>query len=288
MRYWLAALCIWLATLYNLERWNEPINIASFFYVYLLVVVVAILLIPWLQHQRRRLLFLIVLPPYFLLKIYFGYPLGGHSLPITVTEIAALFITIILVRQVVFYARILQEALVELTSNHFYHGTYNFEDGQGQIYREIRRARNYERPATLLAIRPTKYTRQLTLNRFVKEAQEETVKRYIGGRIAQMLKEELPDSDVITQRNNHFIVLMPEIDRRASDEIINQIHAAAKDKLGLEFAIGASSFPGEAITFESLLDKAEQEMKNAEEASNSYDSSLFSGTQPLDQAASAD
>lgn len=288
LRYWLAALCIWLAILYNLERWNEPINIASFFYVYVLIIVVAILITSWPQKQRRRWLFLACLLPYLLLKIYFGYPLGNQFLPITITEIAALFVTIVLTCNVATYASVLQEAVIELTTNHLYRGTYSFDVGQGEIYREIRRARRYERPATLLAISPTISSQKLSHNRFSKEMQEELVKRYVGGQIVRMLKEELPDCDVIAQRNDHLIVLLPEIDRQTSDDVVNCLRIAARENLGLEFAIGVSSFPDQAVTFESLLEQAESGMKDAARPGSSYDSALFDRPQKLDQVASTD
>jgi len=287
-RYWLAALCIWLAILYNLERWNEPINIASFFYVYVLIIVVAILIVPWLQKQRRRWLFLACLLPYLPLKIYFGYPLGGGHLPITITEIAALFVTIILTRQVAAYARVLQEAVIELTTNHLYRGTYSFDVGQGEIYREIRRARRYERPATLLAISPTTSSQKLAHNRFSKEMEEELIERYVGGQVVRLLKEELPDCDVIAQRNDHFIILTPETDGQTSDVVVNRLRVAAREKLGLELVIGASSFPDEAVTFESLLQQAENEMEDAASSGDSYEAEIFDRPQKIDQLASTD
>jgi hypothetical protein len=180
-----------------------------------------------------------------------------------------MLLTIILVRQVALFAREFREAAVELTSNQFYNGTYGFDDGQGQFYREIRRARRYARPATLLAISATASSQKLSLNRFVKEAQDEIVKRYVDGRVARTLKEELPDCDVIAQRNDHFIILLPEIDRQELDGILNRLHTAAKEKLSLEFIIDSSSFPDEAITFESLLERAENDMENAAESETS-------------------
>ena len=139
--FWVVGLCTWLSIFYNLERWNQPINIATFVYVYIAVLIAVVLLVRWFQRTPVYWTFLIALPLYFLLKIFFGYQIGGTGLPITVTEISAIWITIILARQVGRRVEELQEAVIELTLGTSRNGTNVFSVDQGQIYREIRRAR---------------------------------------------------------------------------------------------------------------------------------------------------
>ncbi len=77
LRFWIVVLLVWMFGLYNLERWNESINLASFFYVYTTVCVAAVLLISRFQRVSIQWILPAALAPYFLLKYAYGYPLGG-------------------------------------------------------------------------------------------------------------------------------------------------------------------------------------------------------------------
>lgn len=260
IRFWTVALIVWMFGLFNLERWNESVNLASFYYIYTTAWVVIILLVGWFQRVAIQWILPAALVPYFLLKIAFGYPLGGSYLPITVTEISTLWITILLTRQVGLRVSDFQVALFELVQSRFYRGTHTFETGQGILYREIRRARLYERPATLVSIAPTGESVQLSVNHLIQESQKEMEAYFVCAQIAKLLAKELPDSDVIAQRDDHFIVLMPEISSKEADEIVSNLMKSSVDKLGLTFKVGTASFPEEAVTLESLLEQAEAKM----------------------------
>ena len=263
VRFWLIGLLVWFFFLFNIERMNEPINIASFVYVFTVGCVLIIMLSPALQKMPFYWPTLMALPPYFFLKALFRYEIGGANLPITVTEICAIGITIFLTAQIGRRLDSLQEAVTSLTIDQLYKRTHSFETGQGPIYREIRRARNYHRPAALLAISVTEDSLNQSLDRFVQEAQREILKKYVAARVANFLVEELQDTDVIAKRNDHFITLLPEISRENVAKVVARLEAAGKEKLGLSFEIGASTFPDEAVTFERLLERAEVKMFNS-------------------------
>ena len=261
--FWVVGLCTWLSVFYNLERWNQPINIASFVYVYVAILIAVILLIRWFQRVPVYWTFLIALPIYFLLKVIFGYRIGGAALPITVTEISAIGITIILARQVGMRVEELQEAIIELTIGKSRDNASVFNVDQGQIYREIRRARRFHRPAALLAVSATDESMKLTIHRFIRDAQREITKQYVNARMGSFLVNELDDFDIVTVRDDHFIVLLPELSRKSLPEVVNNLKRALSDNLGLESKIGVSMFPDEAVTLESLVEKAVAAMEQA-------------------------
>ncbi len=261
--FWIAGLCLWLSVFYNLERWNEPINISTFVYVYTLIIVIAVLLIRWLQQAPIYWLFLMTLPPYFLLKYAYGYEIGGSALPITVTEIGAIGITILLARQIGNRVSELQDALLELTLGKLRNGGRFFDVYQTQIYQEIRRARRYHRTAAIIAVSATEESVKLSLNRFIKDAQREIAKKYVNARMADLMVKELDDFDIVAERDNYFIVLLPELSRKSLPEIINNLKGAFNKNLGLDTRIGVSIFPDEAVTLESLIDKAVSAMDQA-------------------------
>lgn len=262
-QFWLLALISWLFFLYNIERLSEPINLASFLYVFVIVCANLIILVRALRRTPFYKSFLLALPPFFFLKVYFGYEIGGTNLPITVTEICAIGITMFLTQRVTWHLEEFRDAISQLTIGRLEEGTHTFEEGQGHIYREVRRARLYKRPAALLAISVDVGTTDVEISRFIKEAQHEIIQRYVAARTAELLVEELKDSDVITKRNDHFIVLLPESDREVAAKIVDRLTAGIEKKLGLACKIGFSTFPDEAVTFESLLLQAESTMSKA-------------------------
>lgn len=268
-QFWLLALCSWLFLLYNIERLSEPINLASFVYVFVIVSANLIILVRPLRRTPVYQSFLLALPPFFLLKIYFGYEIAGTNLPITVTEICAIGITMFLTQRVTWHLEEFGDAVRRLTIGRLEEGTHRFEEGQGYIYREVRRARLYKRPAALLALSVDIAAIDVNkVNRFIKEAQQEIVSRYIAARLAELLVQELKDCDVITKRDDHFIILMPESDREVASKTIEKLGAAIERRLGLSCKFGLSTFPDEAVTFESLLVLAESAMNEAGPTAN--------------------
>jgi GGDEF domain-containing protein len=261
LRYWFAGTCIWFFFLYNIERLGQPVNIASPVYVFAVACALCVILLRPLHRMPLYWPFLMALAPYFVLKNQLGYSLSGENLPLTITEVCAIGLTILLTGQVARRLEVLEETVTDLTIRHLKEEVYSFNTGQGRIYREIRRARRYRRPVALLAITVTEESLQLSLDRFIQEAQREIIKKYIAARIAELLVEELQDSDVIAQRNDHFITLLPETQQEDIPERIKRLETAAMEKLGLKIKIGVSTFPDEAVTFEQLLEQAETKMR---------------------------
>lgn len=282
-QFWLLSLTSWLFLLYNIERLSKPINLASFVYVYVIFCANLVILFPALRRMATYKLFLLALPPFFILKVYFDYEIAGTSLPLTVTEICAIGVTIFLTQKVTSYLEEFREVISRLTIGRLEEGTHTFEEGQGHIYREVRRARLYKRPAALLAIAVDAGDADVEINRFVKEAQNEIIRRYIAARTANLLVKELKDSDVITKRNDHFIVLLPESDREVAEETVERLSVGIKKSLGLSSRIGFSTFPDEAVTFESLLVQAETTLNETPMGTDGQDGSMISVGQSVEQ-----
>ncbi|MCI0393926.1 MAG: diguanylate cyclase [Chloroflexi bacterium] len=261
-RYWLLLLCGWLFLLYNIERLGEPTNLATFVYVLSLLCVALVLILPPARRWPFYYLLVPVLIVYFPLKIYLGYQIGGSKLPITVTEICALAITLFLTRRMHLFLDQLSELVAQLTLTSQVE-PQSFTEGQGQLYREVRRARSHKRPAALVAVAPRTLIGDENHERLVREAQARVMGQYTAARLAQVFLEELRDFDVVTLRNDHFVILLPEVERDQALMICEQLQQAIRTSLGLELNIGLASFPDEEVTFESLLVCAEAAMTQA-------------------------
>ncbi len=99
LRYSLIAICVWFFFIYNIEKLFGVVNIATFVYVLVLVYAVLIILIRPLQRIPLYGLLLLSLVPFIILKIQAGLAITGPGLPIVVTEICVIWITIVLVSQ---------------------------------------------------------------------------------------------------------------------------------------------------------------------------------------------
>lgn len=259
----------WLFFFFNIERLSDPINIASFVYVMVALSCILVMLTP-VYRLSLQWIFGGIFPIYVVLKLYFGYPFFGTNLPLTVTEIVAIGVTLVLGRVVMREVAEAREVVARLTLSQLREG-FPFEVGQSLIYREIRRARINDRPLALLSIAPDQNSVATAIDRFVKEAQEEIMKRYVDARIADMLLEELQDFNIVTQRNDHFIALLAETRPENVERTIKQLRAASLEKLGVQLKIGHAVFPGEAVTFEQLVSNAERRMLDPDSEINTVD-----------------
>lgn len=260
IRNWLAGMIVWMFALYNIERISEPINLATFVYVFAFLAALAILFVEPLRQIPLLGLFLALLPPFFFLKWYFGYEILGSSIPYTVTEICAIGITVLITGNIGRHLLDLREAISSIAINRMGKGSVPFDVGQSQIYREIRRARAHHKNASLLAIKINEQSMRHSVHRFIEEVQREIVKHYVKARVSNLLLDELNSTDIVAQSNNHFVVLLPETDKDQSQKVVQRIKGVACEKLDLVLEIGVSTFPDEALTFERLVEIAEQQM----------------------------
>lgn|GEM_PF-967831 len=263
LKLYLLLILSWFILFYNMERLIDPINLASFVYVLGAVYALFIILFSPIYKFNPVALFAVSLVPYFVLKVYLGYPIAGPNLPLTVTEIVSIAITMFLSWNIGYGLETLRGEILRLTIGSSQMRAYPFQTAQAEFYREIRRARHYNRPAAILSIAPVKESVELSINRFIQEAQNNIIRQYIVARTADVLRSAFKETDVVTMRNDHFLVLLPETQNVHLPAVINRIKQTAEKELGLNLMIGASTFPDDALTFESLVESAEKRMKMA-------------------------
>jgi GGDEF domain-containing protein len=97
---------------------------------------------------------------------------------------------------------------------------------------------------------------QVALDRMVQEVQQAMMKRYVLSDVAKTLCEQLEDYDIIAQKDDHFLLLLPEVTSEQLADLIGQIRQVVSEHVGVTLQIGTASFPDDAVTFESLVEKA--------------------------------
>ena len=86
------------------------------------------------------------------------------------------------------------------------------------------------------------------------------MKQYVLSDVARTLCGELEEYNIIAQRNDHFLILLPEVTPDQLADLTGRLRTAVSERIGVSLQMGAASFPDDAATFESLLEKAEREM----------------------------
>ena len=265
LRNWCAVFYVWLFVLYNIERLYKPMNLASFVYVLAAATAIPILIFPQLQRLSPVFLFGLLTPVTLGLKAWLGYGIGGIYLPITITEIGAIWVTAALAMKLGRSLEDLRAAALAALLAHLPHRTQSFEQGQAEIYREVSRARKHCRPLALMAISVAEKSIDLSLDRFTEELQQECVRNYVYARTAELLSREMKDCDFISQQDRQFVTVLPEADRAKVRELAEKLKRTAREKLGVELCVGVSLFPDEEVTFVHLLERAQSQLTAAEE-----------------------
>lgn len=260
MRFLVAILIIWLFLFYNIERLSEPIDINRVAYILVPIMAVLVILVPRLRKVPLGVLLVGPIPIFLVLKAGVGSRVWGTAIPLTVTEICVIALTTILARWVGNGLSEFESAIANITIGQVGKLPEPFSTGQGEMYREVRRARHHQRPLTLMAIGVEKESVQVALDRMVQEVQQAMMRQYVLSGVSKTLCDELADYNIIAQRNDHFLALLPEVTPEKLTDLIERLHRAVSERVGVTLQIGTASFPEDAVTFESLVEKAVKEM----------------------------
>jgi hypothetical protein len=262
MRVWLAAGFAWWLMLTELERLHPEPGMVPFVSAFAGLGVLALLFLPSLARVPRHWLLVGALGIYAVSKIALGYPLGGVLLAQTLLEGAVIGATLLLWQRVGAVLLEFQDAVMRMTLAPAGPVPEGFEVAQGQIYREVRRARRHRRPLTLVAIR-AEGAEEAPPNELLELMQREGVERYAVARLARLLADQTQDCDVVAERDGHLVTLLPETGREEAEQIVGRIASEARSRLGLSLRVGLSTFPNEEVTFDGLIKRAEDDMRVA-------------------------
>lgn len=269
MHYRVLLLVAWLVFFYNIERvrWFVGAGQIQFVtrYAYIFVALAALVTLAFPALHRLPLWFLgaggIVL--FLVLKSWFGYPLWGAALAVTVTEICAILVTGLLTRQVAAAIWEFENSIVNFTIKRVGRHTKAFDIEQGEMYQEVRRARAYDRPLALMAVEPATDAFEVATEKMVEEVQRATMKQYVLAGLAKVLEDQLGPFSIIAQDGDRFLVLLPEASKGEISRLTAQVRGQVQESIGLELRIGSATLP-EVETFDELVETAYAEMKQTQ------------------------
>ena len=261
-----AAALGWVACLTELDRRSEFLNLGAAGYA-IGAASLLLLVVPRLRGLSTLWLLSFAFPAFCLLELLTGGPITLRSAFASGLAFAGGAVTIFLVSRLARGLGLADDVLREFASGGIRDNAEPFSRSQGEMFREVRRARRYERPLSLLAVSATGALPPAALLRLAEQARIESLDRYVSGRLASLLDEETAGSTVIADRGEHFLVMLPEASRQEAEQVAKRIERAAEDRHGMAVRFGIASFPHQEITFDKLLETAEAELRAIQRAS---------------------
>jgi hypothetical protein len=270
LQVWIAVLILWLIFLFNIERLTRSVDIRSYTYIFVASVAAAIVILPRLSRKEFSVLLAVPVFAFIIFKVLFETGpwqqnlFEGEALPLTVTQLAAIVITAILARRISEALVEFHEAVNEITFSQIGVPPPLFTEKQGSMYNELKRARHYHRPLSVVALKIDEENIQMIIPKIIKDVQQAMMKEYVLAYLTRILDSSVNDFNTIARYKNHFIMLFPETPGLDIPEIVRNLEKTIRDKLNIRLNTGYASFPDEAITFENLIELAVEKANNGQ------------------------
>lgn len=264
LRLWITALVIWLTFLFNIENVlalllpptmsGESINILySYTYVFIITTTAFVLLLPNLRDLALAGLLTIFIILYLLLTLYWHREGVLTRIPFTITQVCALIVTVLLARQVNFIIKEFELAVMGLTLNQMGQLPLAFDHSQGAMYNEVKRARRYQRPISVIAFKFKDNDLKMGLPKMMEQVNRAGMRQYTITHIAHALESNTQDFETVALWDNHFLIILPEKDKDQLPNISNNLLKIVEEKTDVRLRSGYASYPEDAITFEGLI-----------------------------------
>ena len=233
LRRQVVILACWLVGFFSVEQLLEPIHISSATYIYIFAIMIVVLVTPRFDAFPLWALLTAPIPVFLAIKHWVNPIAGNVAILLTIAEVGAIVFTTYLAYLVSMAIYEFENALTHITVGQPKRITENASLGAGVLYREVRRARNHQRPLSLMALAIDEKSLKLDLDRIVQEAQQAMMKQYAQSGLSKILCEKLEDCDTIVQNNGHFLVLLPETTPADLPGLIERLRQQVSDQLGI-------------------------------------------------------
>jgi hypothetical protein len=268
LRIWLAINAAWLFVFYNIERINEPLNIAPFVYVMVPVAIGIMALLPVVVRGKNLYYFLVgTAATFVVLSLLTGHQIFNTALPLAVLEIACITISIVLFRHYLAFVAEFESIISKLTFRQLGLPPRLYESLEAEdVYREVRRSRVHEHPLSMLVVEPELSSAVLPGSKLMQELHQVLAKRFAYAQIVNIFSHNLRDIDLMIQHGDGFALVLPETEAAQSEQIVQHVQQVVQEQLGIQLRVGKAAFPENAITLGGLVDYARADLKKQSKA----------------------
>lgn len=259
-RWRLVAMLVWFVALFGVEWARWPVEISTLAAVCSLAVAAAIVALPANGPASSRAVVVLPAVAFLLLKASLGQPLLGAAMASTVAELGIIGASVFVARPVARCVAEFEESVVHSMVDPVPDLSVPVEAAEPEMYREVRRARHYAHPVSMMAVSVETVQSEVSLDRLFERVQRASIQKYIESELVHLLAEETRESDLITRRGGSIFALLTETDEFNAQRLANRLSARASDRLGLEIRVGVSSFPKQCLTLDRLFEEAESQI----------------------------
>ena len=136
-----------------------------------------------------------------------------------------------------------------------------------EILGEMARSRRHSRPLSVTVLAPDPVTMEAAIDAAAEDVQRAVRARFVHGKIAREIADQLRRSDLLFEdpATGHFVVVSPETGSDGATLLVERIRSAAAGD-NVQFTSGHATFPDHALTFEQLVERAQEHMECAPES----------------------
>lgn len=259
-------LASWLVLVFITDRLLSPIALSNASIALVFVMVFTTLIMPRKPAALFWILMALPIIALFLIKVSNNTLSGDLGVFLTLFESFLIVITTFLSSWVSAGLNEFESSVAQISLSENGNHRDTAASGLGIIYREVRRARNHQRPLALISIGVEEKSINLAVEKMVEEIQLSMVKQYKLQRLAKMLNEQLEDCAIVVRDTNRFLAVLPETKPDELAIVLERIRYNAHSQVNIDLRIGTASLPDDSYTFEGLLEKATQGMEAGQEA----------------------
>lgn len=248
------------------------INFASYFYVLAMIAVPVTVFFPGITRVSTAVPMGIGAALYISLTMFINRSLTTTSrdLSVVVLEFILLQIGIWLAHQVAQQINHAESLMDELAIGAFPHRSQELDEASQRVKIEFNRSRRYRRPLSVLLLEVDP-EHQKHNGVVLKNIQSDIASRFTSARVGQIIDDRIRQTDlVLRDRTWRFVIVCPETDLPAAMLLGKRIAAAVNEKTDLAILWGVASFPEEALTFDDLLMKARERLRNGGSLEDSH------------------
>lgn len=267
IHFWFSANLLWYALLFALGGYSDLVGIDS--KVLSLSVVAGVLALLTSRHVKTgstAVVFLSVVATLSLNGAY-GRPMLGEAFPRIVTECVLVAVSALLCRRTGSYISELEDTISQLID---LRPPISFQELQSEFYQELRRARRFGRPVSLLAVRPVGINDASPEHVISGVIQKKLAQDFQDVQFAALLHSGVGDGDLIAKADDGFLILLPEADRDTASKTAADLAYHVKQASDCDLMIGISDFPKSEVTLAGLVKAAEAQLQMFMPSTSSY------------------
>ncbi|MEI8307992.1 MAG: diguanylate cyclase [Chloroflexales bacterium] len=267
LRWRLIALLLWVLFLSNVERFVDIVgaDVEVALFIVICMLLAAILPITPLVRQNS------LLPLSIALSILYVFLIGLTSASVftsaggtymVILGYTGMLITLGLSYQVGMAYWEFHNAVSDITFASTGNHMNDINEMRETIDVEMIRSRRTERPLSLMIFEADPTMIDMRTHKLVQSVQRSMIQRYVLATIAQVLSRTLRRTDVVFggEHPNRLIVLAPDTNEQEADRMVHRISTIVRNRLGIDGYYSVATFPDQALTFEDLLNVAEQDL----------------------------